>query len=262
MIIDCHTHIKSSSDKSDVADHLDANENVDFSIVLAGSDLASDESNRQLFEHTANSRKLLGFAVVNPLTDKIGIKDITALSKTKDLKGLVVYCCQAQFHPAHTRAMRLYEAAEKLSLPVFFHNGPPYQGSSVMGYAQPHLLDEIASTFPSLKIVVGGMGRPFLEQTFCLLAKHENVYSDLTICPDKKWQVYVAVIGAYEASVMDKLLFGSGYPFAEPGNCIETLLGFNKLLADTSLPSVPREEIRSVIERDALAILGIENVGA
>jgi predicted TIM-barrel fold metal-dependent hydrolase len=57
---------------------------------------------------------------------------------------------------------------------------------------------------------------------------------------------------------MDKLLFGSGYPFSKPANCIETLLGFNKLLTEASLPTVPREEIRAIIERDTFALLGIK----
>ena len=52
-------------------------------------------------------------------------------------------------------------------------------------------------------------------------------------------------------------MFGSGYPDSDPGTCIETLLGFNRLLADTNLPTVPREKIRSIIERDTLSVLGI-----
>jgi hypothetical protein len=38
---------------------------------------------------------------------------------------------------------------------------------------------------------------------------------------------------------------------------METLLGFNKLLADTNLPAVPRERLRSIVERDTLTLLGI-----
>ena len=56
---------------------------------------------------------------------------------------------------------------------------------------------------------------------------------------------------------MDKLLFGSGFPLGNAGECIETLLGFNMLLADTQLPTVPRASIRNVIERDSLELLGI-----
>ncbi len=116
---------------------------------------------------------------------------------------------------------------------------------------------EIAGRFPALKIVIGAMGVPFLDQTICMLSKHENVYADLSISPQKKWEVYNIVVSAHEADVMDKLLFGSGYPIAKPDNCIETLLGFNMMLGDTNLPGVPREEIRGIIERDTLALLGI-----
>jgi len=58
---------------------------------------------------------------------------------------------------------------------------------------------------------------------------------------------------------MDKLLFGSGFPLSNAGECIETLLGFNMLLSDTKLPTVPRGSIRNVIERDSLELLGIEH---
>jgi predicted TIM-barrel fold metal-dependent hydrolase len=57
---------------------------------------------------------------------------------------------------------------------------------------------------------------------------------------------------------MDKLIFGSGYPHASPQDCIETLLGFNRLMVGTSLPTVPREELREIIERDTMQLLGID----
>jgi hypothetical protein len=57
---------------------------------------------------------------------------------------------------------------------------------------------------------------------------------------------------------MNKLLFGSGFPFGNAGECMETLLGFNKLLGDTNLPTVPRGNIRNIIERDTLEVLGIK----
>ncbi len=40
---------------------------------------------------------------------------------------------------------------------------------------------------------------------------------------------------------------------------IETLLGFNMLLADTNLPTVPRGSIRNIVERDTLELLGIND---
>ena len=156
--------------------------------------------------------------------------------------------------------MRFYESALELSLPIFFHNWDPVAGrDAILEYAQPYLLDEVARAFGDLKIVVGGMGAPFVEQTLALVAKHENVYADLTVRPSSVWQIYNTVVAANEHGVMDKLLFGSGFPLSTAGQCTETLLGFNMLLADTNLPTVPRDNIRSIIERDTLGLLGIEH---
>ena len=201
---------------------------------------------------------MVGFALLDPVRDKVGLKHVTSLQKNLGLKGCVLYCCEGGFHPTHSRAMRFYESAEHLGLPVFFHNAPPLAPGAVLDYARPYLLDEVARTFSSLKIVIGQMGRPFIDQTLCMVEKHENVYADLTIQPDSLWQTYNTVVSAHERGVMDKLLFGSGFPFAQAGPCIEMLLGLNKLMSDTNLPTIPQARIRGIIERDTLTTLGIK----
>jgi len=163
-------------------------------------------------------------------------------------------------HPMHSRAVRFYEAAQEMGLPVFFHNADlDVAGQGALAYVQPYLLDEVAGAFPNLKIVIGGMGVPFVDQTLAVLARHHNAYADLTIKPNKVWQTYNMVMAAHEYGVMEKLLFGSGFPAGNAADCIETLLGFNMLLADTSLPTVPRSSISAVVERNALDALGIRH---
>jgi predicted TIM-barrel fold metal-dependent hydrolase len=159
--------------------------------------------------------------------------------------------------------MRFYESAQELGLPVFFHNTPDTPGDHVvLEYAQPYLLDEVAREFPALKMIIGNMGTPFVEQTLSMVSRHKNVYADLTIRPKNVWQTYNMVVAAHEHGVMDKLLFGSGFPTGNAGQCIETLLGFNMLLADTNLPTVPRGSIRNIVERDTLKLLGIKDSNA
>jgi predicted TIM-barrel fold metal-dependent hydrolase len=229
--------------------------------VLAGAVGPSDETNKKLADYVGKHKsKMVSFAVVDPTEDKVSVSNLRPIKEKMGLKGCVLYCPACGFHPANSRAMRFYESAMELKLPVFFHNGYPVpQRDAILEYAQPYLLDEVARTFGDLKIVVGGMGSPFVEQTLALVAKHENVYADLTVRPRCVWQIYNMVVGANEQGVMDKLLFGSGFPVSTAGQCIETLLGFNMLLGGTNLPSVPRSEILGVIERDALAALGIES---
>jgi hypothetical protein len=257
MIVDCHTHINCPSSEIDTTEHFDACGKVDAGIVLAVGRDNGLEASRELGEYVNRHPKLVGFASLNPHRDPVGVDDVKAVTVDLGLKGIVLYCAGGKFHPADSQAIRLYESAAQLKLPLFFHNVSTHNSDSVLQYAQPLLLDEIAGRFPALKMVIGSMGLPFLDQTICMLGKHENVYADLSISPQKKWEVYNIVVSAHEADVMDKLLFGSGYPIAKPDNCIETLLGFNMMLGDTNLPGVPREEIRGVIERDTLALLGI-----
>jgi len=260
MIVDCHTHINCAVENIEVSEHLAAAEAVDICIVLATPEGLSQEVNKKLSEYVSKHKeKMAGFALIEPTKDKISVKNLAFITDKLQLKGTVLYCSSCGFHPAHSRAMRFYESAQELGLPVFFHNGGPALGpKAVLDYAQPYLLDEVAREFSSLKIVIGTMGIPFVEQTLSMVAKHKNVYADLTIRPSNVWQVYNMVAAAHECGVMNKLLFGSGFPSGNAVECMETLLGFNKLLGDTNLPTVPRGNIRSIIERDTIEALGIK----
>jgi predicted TIM-barrel fold metal-dependent hydrolase len=265
MIVDCHTHINFVAD-DDVraSEHLEAAETVDACIVLARGGESSEKVNKKLSEYVGkHTEKMVGFAVIEPTKDNISVKHLTSLRDKLGLRGAVLYCCQSGFHPTHSRAMQFYESAQELGLPVFFHNsGADLGREAVLDYAQPYLLDVIGREFGGLKIVIGTMGIPFVEQTLSLVAKHANMYADLTIKPNNVWQVYNIVMAASERGVMDKLLFGSGFPANKAGECIEALLGFNMRLADTNLPTVPRGHIQNIIERDSLALLGIKEKAA
>ena len=209
MIVDCHTHIKIAAD-DDVAasEHLEAAETVDACIVLANAAESSEEVNKKLSEYVGKHKeKMVGFGVVEASKDNVGVKHLTSMRDKLGLKGMVLYCSRCGFHPTHSRAMKFYESAEELGLPVFFHNGgASIEADAVLDYAQPYLLDEIARSFAGLKIIIGTMGVPFVEQTLSMAAKHENVFADLTIRPSNVWQVYNIVVATYERGVMDKLL--------------------------------------------------------
>jgi len=261
MIVDCHTHIDLDRQEPDVSGHLAAAEMVDACIVLAlpGSD--RQRSNQQLAQYVdSHKTRMIGFGIVDPTEDKIDDAFLSVATEELGLKGFVCYCSVHGFNPTHSSAMRFYGAAQELGAPVFFHGGDlDISSKGILEYAQPYLLDEVARTCPDLKIIIGSMGLPFLEQALAVIARHESVYADLTIRPENVWQTYNIVVAAHEQGVMDRLLFGSGYPAGEPEACIETLLGFNTLFADMNLPTVPRGSIRNVVERDALDLLSVEH---
>lgn len=246
-------------DDAEMADPSARADAVDACIVLACPEGPSEEINKKLSKYvTRHAEKMVGFATIEPDKDRAILKNLKSIPDKLGLKGVVLHCSARGFHPTHTSAMRFYGSAQELGLPVFFHNSGDALGpEAVLEYAQPYLLDQIAREFPDLKIIIGSMGVPFVEQTLAMVARHRNVYADLTIKPSNVWQTYNMVVAASEHGIMNKLLFGSGFPSASAGQCIETLLGFNMLLADTNLPTVPRGSIRNIIERNTLQLLGI-----
>ena len=68
---------------------------------------------------------------------------------------------------------------------------------------------------------------------------------------------YNALVAAFQYGVIDKLLFGSDFPYSDPADCIENLYSINQLVQGTNLPLVPREALRGILERDALDLLGL-----
>jgi predicted TIM-barrel fold metal-dependent hydrolase len=200
---------------------------------------------------------LLGFAGIDP---SVG-KPLDELDEAvqRGLVGVNVSPAAAGFHPCTTEAMGLYEACERRNLPVYIEAGSRLARAAKMEFAQPFLLDEIARNFPQLKLIVGGFGDPWPFQTVALLAKHPHVFADVSGMIRRPWQLYNALVAGYQAEVTGQVLFASGFPFGKPEQAIITLYSVNTLSQGTPLPSIPREQLRGIVERDALQQLNLTN---
>jgi predicted TIM-barrel fold metal-dependent hydrolase len=153
--------------------------------------------------------------------------------------------------------MAVFEKAAALHLPVVFYPGTHLSPKTKMEYARPHLLDEVARSFPNLKMVVSHLGYPWVDEAIVLLGKHQNVYADVAALLRRPWVAYDALVRAHQFNVIDKLLFGSDFPFTTAGECIGTLYSINQMAMGTNMPTVPRESLRGIVERDAISLLGI-----
>jgi predicted TIM-barrel fold metal-dependent hydrolase len=274
MIVDCHTYVWSAHAQfgrgaeivqtvhADESKHLEAADPVDKAIVLAfkSRHLDAEIPNRYVAEYVRkHAGKLVGFAGIDP-TELDWLEELRIAQEELQLKGVLVSPEMQDYHPSDTRAMRLYAECERRGLPVIFeqnHRSP----ASKMEYAQPQLLDDIAREFPKLRIVVARLGHPWVHQTVVLLGKHPNVYANVAGLLPQPWLTYSALLAAYEYGVLDKLLFGSAFPFRSPAACIEALYTVNQFSHGSNLPTIPREHLRGIVERDTLSVLGIGQVG-
>ena len=199
--------------------------------------------------------RLIGFAGIDPTSAGVERKLQEALDA--GLSGVTISPSACDFHPHHTRAMTLFEACEAHGLPVLIETLGSLATRGTMEYGRPALLDEVARSFPRLHLIVGSMGDPWHDEAAALAAKHERVWLDTADVVLRPWALYGALLEAHGRGVMDRVLLGSGFPFCLPERAILSLYSVNTLNQGTHLPGVPREQLRALVERDTLSLLGL-----
>jgi predicted TIM-barrel fold metal-dependent hydrolase len=245
------------------ADLLLAADCVDKTLVLGfrSVQLAAEVPNDLIADHVArHAETMIGIAAVDPC-EAGAVTAARELLGRKEFRGLAVSPAMQNFHPSDSRAMALYELAAEAGAPVLFDQGVHFPGGGRMEYARPLLLDEIATEFPSLRIVLSSMGNPWIDESVALLGKHAHVYGCVAGLLHRPWQAYNALVQAHQFGVMDKVLFGSDFPYCTAAEAIKSVYRLHEVTQGTNLPSVPRETLRSMVERDALTALGIARAG-
>lgn len=240
------------------AAHLEAMEPVSACVVLglASAMLGADISVETVAETVSRDPgRRLGFAGIDPMRGD-PIKQLDE-ARAAGLVGVTLTPAGAGFHPTDTRAMTLFEACQGLGIPVLMEPDAALAREARMEFARPMLLDEVAREFPELKLVLGSMGHPWVDEGVTLLAKHPTVYADLAGLVGRPWELLSALLSAHQHRVTGQVLFGSGFPMCTPEQAIVNIYSVNTLTQGTALPSVPRELLRSIVERDTLSLLGL-----
>ena len=67
-------------------------------------------------------------------------------------------------------------------------------------------------------MVIAHLGHPWIAETLVLIRKHRHLYSDISALYYRPWQFYNALVLAMEYGVLDRLLFGTDYPFTTPAS--------------------------------------------
>ncbi|MCP3904738.1 MAG: amidohydrolase family protein [Planctomycetes bacterium] len=241
------------------AAHQEAMGCVDASFVIGfrSDRLGSSVPNEYVADFVARDpRRRIGVAGIDPMSDDA--MDCLEAAISMGLTGVAVSPACQGFHPAHSSAMRVYERCNALSIPLFVTMIRPVTARAQLEFARPALWDEVARSFPDLPIVISQLGHPWVDETLLLLGKHRSVWSDISGVASRPWQLYGALLNAASFGVMDRLLFGSGFPHDLPAKAIEALYSVNSFSQGTPLPAVPRSLVRGIVERDTAACLGID----
>ena len=279
MIIDCHTRLWSDPrqlgpeaaavlskgtpstwalESGDAAAHGREMSCIDIAFVLGlRADLVGAHVPNELIAEFVgrDPQRRVGIAGIDPLAQST--EDDIKAALQLGMSGITVSPALAGIHPTHSAAMKVYELCCTHSLPIIVTMPNPIPASAILDFARPVHWDEVARTYPKLRILFTQMGYPWIDELLVLADKHENVYAEVSGVATRPWQLYNALSTASSLGVMDKLMFGSGFPLSTPQQAIESLYSVNRSVKGTPLPSVSRSLVKEIVERDALKCLGI-----
>src|SRR5258708_750125 len=204
----------------------------------------------------AYPEKLVGFMSVHPEEGDV-VAEIERCVADLGLKGIKLGPNYQRFDPLRRDARLVYETAQRQGIPILFHQGTSPMRTAPIRYAHPLVIDEVAMSFPALRIVMAHMRHPWHADTIAVIRKHPHVYADVSANFCRPWQQYQGLRLATEWNVLDKLVFVSDYPVATPRETLEGTLAVNRVVAGTGPPPGPHDALRAALERDTLALLGI-----
>lgn len=280
MIVDVHTHVWESPchigesfiadaravagagyhDMAvDLAAHWEAMKPVDRAVVLGfrARHVNVLVPNEYVADYVrTHPEKLIGFCSVDP-QDPDAVEQLDHAVQTLGLRGLKMGPIYQNVAPTDTRFRRIMRRAEELGIPVLIHQGTTFCSNVSLEIANPVQLQPLAIECPRLKVVIAHMGHPWIAETLVLIRKNRNMYADISALHYRPWQFYNALVLAMEYGVLDRLLFGSDYPFTTPAATIEALAKFNQMSAGTNLPRIGEAHLEAMIRRDTLELLGL-----
>ena len=138
------------------------------------------------------------------------------------LRGMKFQQAIQAFNPTNSRFFPIYEACNRLNLPVIFHGGTtaisagsPGGGGLMLEYCKPiPYIDEIAARYPELRIIIAHPAWPWHDDQLAVMRHKGNVYMDLSGWAPKYFPE--SIIQNVNTLVQDKVFFGSDFPVLTP----------------------------------------------
>ena len=196
MIIDSHTHIGQhhySGKKVTFEESLDLllkemkESKTDHALVLPMYKRPENQcspTTEGIVKMIDDIKNLTAIGTINVLNyTKEDLDQLEEFMRKGLIKGIKLYTGYQHFYPGDKIAEPIYKLCIKYDLPVIFHSGDTLstcQPTAKVKYSHPLHIDDVATDFPDLKIVIAHLGSPWMIDTAELLYKGPNVYADIS----------------------------------------------------------------------------------
>jgi predicted TIM-barrel fold metal-dependent hydrolase len=161
-------------------------------------------------------------------------------------KGVKLYPSYNHFYPNDIRMYPLYALAQEERLPVLVHTGSSVFKGSKIKYADPIHLDEVATDFHDLVLLMAHGGRGlWYDRAFFLSRLHPLLYLEISGLPPKNLLKYFPDM----ENNIDKFIYGSDWP------AIKTISANIESIKKLPLAG---DSIKKILYENAAKILGLE----
>lgn len=269
MIIDSHAQLNTEEALGNIPDHLLAGyKNMFAEMNRVGLDTAirdMDEAGvdkcvivainaETSFNYTvtndlvaeAVSRhpdRFIGFAGVDPHKGQAAADDLEDALTRQGLKGLKIVPNLIECYANDRKLYPLYEIADRHQVPVLFHTGTLFYTGVRLKYGQPLPVDDVATDFPNLNIIMAHFGFPWYFEAMAIAERNPNVY--FNIAGWKPKHIPKDVIRYIDGPLKHKALFGSDYPLLTRVEVIEQLQNLG--LKESTMERLLVENARQVL---------------
>ncbi len=202
-------------------------------------------SNEYVIDFCQGNDIFIPFCTVNPLLVSQPAQELRKYIKM-GAKGIKLYPSYNHFYPNESSLYSLYGIAQEHKLPVLIHTGSSVFKGSKVKYADPIYLDDVASDFPDLLLLMAHSGRGLWYEKASFLSRlHPNLYLEISGLPPKNLLNYFPEM----EKDIDKFVYGSDWPGIKTIN--------SNIEAIKELP-LAEESIRKIFYENAAAILGLK----
>lgn len=194
----------------------------------------------------------VGLGSVDP---GLGARSVARVHETASLglAGLSFHPSAQGLAPTSRRAFPVFEAAEEHDLVCVIHTGATRLGAGLPGGGgirlapgRPIYVDEVAASFPSLRLVIAHVGSLWWGEALAIASHKANVYLDIS--GQDPARLDEATRAALEGPLVDKVVFGSDFPFGSP----------DRWLAAWDALEMPEKVTDAILRSTAAGLFGIE----
>lgn len=238
--------------------HAEAVRSAETSIVLAfdAEPVGVVVPNDYVAGQVAGKPELIGFASVNPNRPD-AVERLADAVERLGLRGLKLGPTYQHFHPHDKACLDLLAAADHYRIPVIWHQGTTFTPAAIAEFTRPLQLDLVARTYPNLRMWIAHFGHPWAEEALSVVRRHEHFYIDASALDTRPWQLAQALACAKEYRVLDRVLFGSDYPFSTVERTAAGLHEAAALCRRLGIADISEGDVADICQRDSAALLGL-----